>query len=48
VQVGVMMGSDCQLGANVVAQPGVMLGNSSMVSPLKTLRGILPVKSLVV
>jgi NDP-sugar pyrophosphorylase family protein len=48
VRVGVMMGSGCHLGANVVAGPGVMLGHSSLVSPLKTISGILPDKSLVV
>ncbi len=46
--VGAMVGSGCRIGANVVAQPGTMLGNSCLVSPLKTLSGILPDRSLVV
>jgi NDP-sugar pyrophosphorylase family protein len=47
-QFGVMMGSSCHLKANVVAQSCTMLGNSSLVSPLKILSGILPDRSLVV
>ncbi|MFC1952377.1 bifunctional sugar-1-phosphate nucleotidylyltransferase/acetyltransferase [Chloroflexota bacterium] len=47
VNVGAMLGEDCSLGSNVVAQPGVIVGNHCQVQPLKLLSGRLPDKSLV-
>ncbi len=47
VNIGVMLGEDCNLGNNVVAQPGVILGNHCRVQALKVLSGRLPDKSLV-
>ena len=48
VKVGAMLGEGCRLGNNVVAQPGVIVGNYSQVQPLKLIRGRLPDRSLVV
>jgi len=48
VNVGAMLGEGCCLGNNVVAQPGVIVGNYSQVQPLKLIRGRLPDRSLVV
>jgi glucose-1-phosphate thymidylyltransferase len=48
VSIGVMLGEDCNLGNNVIAQPGVILGNYCQVQALNTLSGRLPDKSLVV
>lgn len=45
--VGAMLGEGCSLGNNVVAQPGVIIGNYSQVQPLKLVSGRLPDKSLV-
>ncbi|MFC1898970.1 bifunctional sugar-1-phosphate nucleotidylyltransferase/acetyltransferase [Chloroflexota bacterium] len=45
--IGIMMGEDCTIGNNVVAQPGVILGNHSQVQSLKLLSGQLPDRSLV-
>lgn len=44
---GAMMGIGCRLGNNVVAQPGVILGNYSRVQPMKLISGTLPDKSSV-
>lgn len=48
VNVGAMLGESCTLGNNVVAQPGVIVGNYSQVQPLKLISGRLPDRSLVV
>jgi len=48
VDMGAMLGEGCDLGNNVVAQPGVIVGNYSQVQPLKLIRGRLPDRSLVV
>ena len=48
VSVGAMLGESCTLGNNVVAQPGVIVGNYSQVQPLKLISGRLPDRSLVV
>lgn len=48
VNIGVMLGEGCNLGSNVVAQPGVILGNYCQVQALKILSGRLPDKSLVI
>ena len=45
--IGAMLGEGCSLGNNVVAQPGVIIGNYSQVQPLKLVSGRLPDKSLV-
>jgi len=42
-----MLGESCNLGSNVVAQPGVIVGNHCQVQALKVLSGRLPDKSLV-
>ncbi|MBA7646099.1 UTP--glucose-1-phosphate uridylyltransferase [subsurface metagenome] len=47
VNIGAMLGEGCNLGNNVVAQPGVILGNYCQVQALKLLSGRLPDKSLV-
>ena len=47
VNVGAMLGEDCNLGNNVVAQPGVIVGNSCQIQALKTISGRLPDRSLV-
>jgi len=48
VNVGAMLGGDCNLGNCVVAQPGVIVGNYSQVQALKLISGRLPDHSLVV
>jgi len=48
VNMGAMLGEGCSLGNNVVAQPGVIVGNYSQVEALKLISGRLPDKSLVV
>lgn len=48
VSVGAMLGEGCSLGNNVVAEPGVIVGNYCQIQPLKLIRGKLPDKSLVV
>jgi len=47
VNMGAMLGEGCSLGNNVVAQPGVIVGNHCQVQALKLLSGRLPDKSLV-
>ncbi len=47
VNVGAMLGEGCSLGSNVVAQPGVIVGNYTHVQALKLVSGQLPDKSLV-
>jgi len=47
VNVGAMLGEGCKLGSNVVAQPGVIVGNHCQVQALKVLSGRLPDESLV-
>ena len=48
VNVGAMLGGDCNLGNCVVAQPGVIVGNYSQVQALKLISGRFPDHSLVV
>jgi len=47
VNVGAMLGEGCSLGSNVVAQPGVIVGNYCQVQALKLISGWLPDKSLI-
>ena len=47
VNVGAMLGEDCSLEGNVVAEPGAIVGNSCRVKALKLLSGRLPDQSLV-
>ncbi len=47
VNVGAMLGENCSLGDNIVAQPGVIVGNYSQVKALKLISGRLPDRSLV-
>jgi len=47
VNVGAMLGEGCNLGNNVTAQSGVIVGNHCQVQALKLLSGRLPDKSLV-
>ncbi len=47
VSVGAMLGEGCSFGGNVVAQPGVIVGNHSQVQALKVISGRLPDRSLV-
>jgi UDP-N-acetylglucosamine diphosphorylase / glucose-1-phosphate thymidylyltransferase / UDP-N-acetylgalactosamine diphosphorylase / glucosamine-1-phosphate N-acetyltransferase / galactosamine-1-phosphate N-acetyltransferase len=45
--VGALIGIGCSLGSNVVAQPGVILGNYCTVQSMKTINGRLPDKARV-
>ena len=47
VSVGAMLGVGCNLGNNVVAQPGVIVGNYCQVQAMKLINGWLPDRSLV-
>ena len=47
VNVGVMLGEDCNIGNNAVVQPGTIVGNYCQVQPLKVVSGNLPDRSLV-
>lgn len=47
VNVGAMLGEGCNLGNNVTAQPGVIVGNYCQIQPLKLISGRLPDRSLV-
>jgi len=47
IDMGAMLGEGCQLGNNVVAQPGTIVGNYTQVQALKTISGRLPDRSLV-
>jgi UDP-N-acetylglucosamine diphosphorylase / glucose-1-phosphate thymidylyltransferase / UDP-N-acetylgalactosamine diphosphorylase / glucosamine-1-phosphate N-acetyltransferase / galactosamine-1-phosphate N-acetyltransferase len=47
INVGVIMGEECQVDANVTAQPGVIIGNYCQVQMMKTLSGRIPDRSLV-
>ena len=46
-RVGAMLGIGCNLGAGVVAQPGVIVGNYCEVQAMKTISGRLPDRSKV-
>ena len=48
VNVGTMLGVGCNLGNNVVAQPGVIIGNYSQIQATKLISGKLPDRSFVV
>ncbi|MBI2847943.1 MAG: NTP transferase domain-containing protein [Chloroflexi bacterium] len=45
VEVGAMLGTGCALGNNVVAQPGVIVGNYSQIQAMKLIGGRLPDRS---
>ncbi len=47
VKVGAMLGEGCTLGSNVVALPGVIVGNHAQIQALKIISGWLPDRSLV-
>ena len=47
VNIGAMLGESCSVGNNVVAQPGVIVGNYSQVQAMKVISGRLPDRSLV-
>lgn len=47
VETGVFIGENCRIASNVVAEAGTIIGNDSMVSSLKLLRGVLPDMSMV-
>jgi len=47
INVGVIMGEDCNVESNVTAQPGVIVGNSCQIQMSKIVSGHLPDKSLV-
>jgi len=47
VNVGAMLGEDCNLDSNVVAQPGVIVGNYCQIKAMKLISGRLPDRSLV-
>ncbi len=47
INVGVIMGEDCNVESNVTAQPGVIVGNYCQIQMSKMISGRLPDKSLV-
>lgn len=47
VNMGAMLGAGCNLGNNIVVQPGAIIGNYSRVSPMKLVSGRLADKSIV-
>jgi len=47
VNVGAMLGEDCNVDNNVVAQPGVIVGNYCQIQMFKMISGRLPDHSLV-
>ena len=47
INVGVIMGEDCAVEANVTAQPGAVIGNGCQIQISKTISGRLPDGSLV-
>jgi UDP-N-acetylglucosamine diphosphorylase / glucose-1-phosphate thymidylyltransferase / UDP-N-acetylgalactosamine diphosphorylase / glucosamine-1-phosphate N-acetyltransferase / galactosamine-1-phosphate N-acetyltransferase len=47
INVGVIMGEDCAVEANVTAQPGAIIGNGCQIQISKTISGRLPDGSLV-
>ena len=47
INVGVMMGEDCEVASNVTVQPGAIIGNSCQIQMSKIVSGHLPDKSLV-
>lgn len=47
VEAGVFIGENCKIGANVVAEPGTIIGNNSTISSMKLVRGSLPDGSMV-
>lgn len=47
VNIGAMLGVNCNLGNSVVAQPGVVVGNYSLIQAMKLVNGKFPDKSLV-
>jgi len=47
VSIGVMLGVGCNLGNNVVAQPGTIVGNHSQVRTMELISGRLPDRSFV-
>jgi NDP-sugar pyrophosphorylase family protein len=47
INVGVIMGEDCTVEANVTAQPGAIIGNGCKIQISKTISGRLPDGSLV-
>ncbi len=47
IEAGVFIGENCRIAANVVAEPGTVIGNDSAIASLKLVRGVLPDKSTV-
>jgi glucose-1-phosphate thymidylyltransferase len=47
VDIGAMIGLNCNLGSGVVARPGVIVGNHSRIEAMKLISGRLPDRSLV-
>ena len=47
VNVGVMMGEDCNIENNVIARPGTLVGNNCQVRTSKVISGHLPDRSMV-
>jgi len=48
VKAGVFIGESCEIGANVVAEAGTIIGNNAKISSLKNVRGVIPDNSIVV
>jgi len=48
VKVGAMVGEYCEIGSNVIATAGTIIGNHVAIKPMKELSGRIPDGSLVV
>lgn len=46
-ETGVFIGEDCEIGSNVVCEPGTIIGNKSSISSTKHLQGRIPDQSTV-
>ena len=42
VKIGVMLGEYCEIGNNVIAHPGAIIGNRSKIKSMKELTGKIP------
>jgi glucose-1-phosphate thymidylyltransferase len=47
VRTGVFIGEGCEIGANVVAEAGTIIGNNVSVASLKIVRGVIPDDSII-
>ena len=47
LETGVFIGEGCSIGANVLAEPGTIIGSNSTIAPMNTIRGVIPSNSRV-